>query len=216
MHAGFPQFTPGISRIMRIGAESDPGLRSLLSRTGGTMLADSMALLLRLGFGFVLRDGLLDQEQSAKAEAFFDKNFVFTDPQAPGGKRYYQGKFLIRTRQPGDDMNVYLRFCPEPDKLYRKMPWGRGLDPMQVVKSEALDEQRAQQLEQDPDQVDLVIRFKDVESILGLIGQPDVDIVGLLLQNIVQLSGNVGHLFKLGAIGSGVQQMLGEETPSRR
>jgi hypothetical protein len=214
MHAGFPQFIPDLTRVMRVGAGADADLRPLLSQTGGRLLGESMALLLRLGFGFVMRDSLLDEQQSAKASAFFDKHFVLIDPGAPGGKRWYQGKFLIRTRRPRDDMNVYLRFCPDPDKLFRRMPWGRALNPLAVVDSEALDEERAQRLEDDPDKVDLVIRFKDAESILGLIGRPNVDIVGLLLQNVVQLTGNVGHLFKLGAIGSGVQAMLGVETPA--
>jgi negative regulator of genetic competence, sporulation and motility len=76
------------------------------------------------------------------------------------------------------------------------------------VQTKVLSEQEAEELEHEPDKVDLVIRFKDVESILGLIGGANVDIVGMLLDNVVQLKGNVGHLFKLGAIGANIQQAI--------
>ncbi len=204
MHAGFPQVTPGILRTLNSGMQSDAHLKGLLSQSGGHMVAEGMALALRLGFSLILRDGLLDEAQSRRAREFFADNFEITDPMAPGGKRYYQGRFLIRTRRDGDDMNVLLEFCPEPDKLYRQMPWGQCLDPFAVVHTRAMDEDEAERLER---KVDLVISFKDAETILGLIGQPNVDIVGLLLQNRVQLTGNVGHLFKLGAIGADVQRL---------
>jgi len=56
--------------------------------------------------------------------------------------------------------------------------------------------------------VDLIIRFKDIKSILGLIERPDVDPVQLLLENQVQLTGNFGHMFKFGAIGKSAQQAI--------
>jgi hypothetical protein len=68
-----------------------------------------------------------------------------------------------------------------------------------------LKENQADRIEKDQDQVDLVIRFKDVKSIKGLLKQPDVDMVDLLLNNVVQLTGNIGHLFKLGAIAQNVK-----------
>ena len=55
---------------------------------------------------------------------------------------------------------------------------------------------------------DLIIRFKDVKAILGLIEKPDADVVQLLLENQVQLSGNFGHMFKFGAIGESAQQAI--------
>lgn len=205
MHAGFPQVTTGILRTLNSGMQSDTQLKGLLSQGGGHMVAEGMALALRLGFGLILRDGLLDEAQSRRAQTFFADNFEIIDPMEPGGKRYYQGRFLIRTRRAGDDMNVLLEFCPNPDRLYRNMPWGACLDPFAVVQTRVMDEDEADVKERE---VDLVIRFKDAETILGLIGQQNVDIVGLLLQNLVQLTGNVGHLFKLGAIGADVQRLI--------
>ncbi len=105
-------------------------------------------------------------------------------------------------------MNVYFCFCPHPERLLRQMPWGETIDSLEVVQTAVLTEQEADKLEHDPDKVDLVIRFKDVEAILGLIGGANVDIVGMLLDNVVQLQGNVGHLFKLGAIGANIQQVI--------
>ncbi len=208
MHAGFPQSTSNLIHVLRIGADADDALRPLLSREGGEFLAESMALLLKLGFGFVMRDSLLDQQQAAQARAFLEENFVIIDPKAPGGKRYYQGKFLIRTRRAGDDMNVYFCFCTHPERLLKQMPWGETINSLEVLQTTVLTEQEAEKLEHEPDKVDLVIRFKDVEAILGLIGGANVDIVGMLLDNVVQLQGNVGHLFKLGAIGANIQQII--------
>ncbi|MDD1624814.1 MAG: hypothetical protein LUO94_08645 [Methylococcaceae bacterium] len=208
MHAGFPQSTTNLIHVLRIGAGADEVLRPLLSRKGGKFLAESMAMLLKLGFGFVMRDSLLNQQQAAQARAFLEENFVIIDPEALGGKRYYQGKFLIRTRRAGDDMNVLFCFCPHPERLLKQMPWGETINSMEVVQTKVLSEQEAEELEHEPDKVDLVIRFKDVESILGLIGGANVDIVGMLLDNVVQLKGNVGHLFKLGAIGANIQQAI--------
>jgi len=208
MHAGFPHQTSNLIHVLRIGAGTDDVLKAFLSQTGGKLVAETMALLLKLGFGFVMRDGLLDQQQSAKAKAFFEDNFVIIDPEAADGKRFYQGKFLIRTRKAEDDMNVFFGFCPSPEHLLTKMPWGKCLNPLEVVHTKVLTEDEADALEQAQGQVDLVIRFKDVESILGLIGGKGVDIVGMLLDNVVQLQGNVGHLFKLGAIGTNIQQAI--------
>jgi len=208
MHAGFPCFSQDIQQVMRLGA-GDREVPELVDSIAGPVLAAGMAVLLKLGFGYVLRDCLLNKEQSEKAMAFFDENFIFTDPNAVNGQRYYQGKFLLRTRKPGDNMNVWLRFCPEPDDLFIDSIFGRTINSLKVVETEVVDEDEAARLERDPDKVDLVIRFKDIDSIVGLVGREDVDIVGLLLENVVQLSGNVGHLFKLGAIAKNIELELG-------
>lgn len=205
MHAGFPQVAPGILHTLNRGMQSETRLKGLLSQRGGHLVAEGLALALRLGFGLILSEGLLGADQSRRAQEFFADNFEINDSMAPDGKRYYQGRFLIRTRRAGDDMNVLLQFCPDPQRLYRQMPWGSCLDPFAVVQTRVMIEDEADSQER---QVDLVIRFKDAETLLGLIGQPDVDIVGLLLQNLVQLTGNVGHLFKLGAIGADVQRLI--------
>ncbi len=205
MHAGFPQVAPGVFHTLNSGMRSDVYLQGMLAQAGGHLVAEGLALAVRLGFSLILRDGLLDEAQSRRAKTFFADNFEIADPLSPGGKRYYQGRFMIRTRRAGDDMNVLLEFCPDPDKLYLDMPWGQCLDPFAVVHTAVMDETEADRMERE---VDLVIRFKDAETILGLIGQPNVDIVGLLLKNLLQLTGNVGHLFKLGAIGADVQRTI--------
>lgn len=105
-------------------------------------------------------------------------------------------------------MNVLLEFCPDPGQLYVETPFGRALNPLAVATARVMAESEADRIEKDPAQIDLVIRFRDVESILGLLRRPDADIVGLLLENLVQLTGHVGHLFKLGAIGTDIQLSL--------
>jgi hypothetical protein len=207
MHAGFPRFTNEINQAMQRGLKDDDVTR-FFEQAGGRLLAKGMATLLKLGFGFVMRDSLLSEEQSQKALAFFNDNFVISDPDAEGGRKYYQGKFLIRTRKPDDDMNVWLKFCPEPEELFKETASGKELHPLAVVSTEALSEEEAERIEIDPDQVDLVIRFKDSQSIVGLLGRPDVDMVGLLLENLVQMTGNVGHLFKIGAIAANLERAL--------
>jgi hypothetical protein len=208
MHAGFPYFNQGLHQVFHLGAGKSK-LPDQVDMAGGPLIADGIALALKLGFGYLLRDSLLGGEQSQKAQAFFDENFVFKDTNAPGGQRYYQGKFLIRTRKPGDNMNVWLRFCPEPDKLYTDTPFGRTLNSLFIVTTGTLTEEEAARAERDPEQVDMVIRFKDIDSVVNLIGRNNVDIVGLLLENVVQLTGNVGHLFKLGAIAKNIELSLG-------
>lgn len=218
MHAGFPSFTREMQHVFRLGA-GNTNLPTQFEAIGGTVLASGMEILVKLGFGYVMRNSLLNKEQSKKALDFFNENFVFTDPNSSTGERYYQGKFLIRTRKPGDDMNVYLKFCDNPSELFVETPFGTCLNSLAVVSTEVLSEEEARRIEQDPDQVDLVIRFKDINSILGLIGREDVDIVGLLLENIVQLTGNVGHLFKLGAIAADIEMELnltGEATKNKQ
>lgn len=209
MHAGFPCFSQDIQKIMRLGASNKVEMPELVDSITGPLLAGGMAVLLKFGFGYIMRDSLINKQQSKKAMAFFDENFIFRDPNAPDGQRYYQGKFLLRTRKPGDNMNVWLRFCPEPDDLFIDSPFGRSLNSLKVIETDIVSEKKAAKLERDPDKVDLVIRFKDIDSIVALIGNDDVDIVGLLLKNVVQLTGNVGHLFKLGAIAKNIEIELG-------
>lgn len=208
MHAGFPCLTQNLQRTMRRGAASHE-VPEALEAAGGTLIASGMAVLLKLGFAYVMRDSLVDKKRSEKAMTFFKDNFVFTDLSVPGGERYYQGKFLIRTRKAKDNMNVYLTFCSKPEALFTDTSFGRCLNPLAVVSTKILDEERALRLENMPDKVDLVIRFKDSRAILNLMGKTDVDIVGLLLENVVQLTGNVGHLFKLGAIAAETEAALG-------
>jgi len=212
MHAGFPTFSRDIQQVMQLGTQlgtKNNELPAALEAVGGTILSEGIAVLLKLGFGYIMRDSLIDKARSEAAERFFNDNFVFIDPNAPNGQRYYQGKFLIRTKKADDNMNVYLKFCEDPDKLFIDTPFGTCLNPLAVITSDALSEDEADEIESDPNKVDLVIRFKDMGEILKLAGRPDADMVGLLLENVVQLTGNVGHLFKLGALAKEIELELG-------
>ena len=205
MHATIPCLPKGIHHLTRSGTEFgelNGQLEGLFDRATGRLVASGMARLIELGFGFLICEGLSDR-QSKKARKFFEENFVMQDLD-DGASRYYQGKFLIRTSKPEDDMNVYIRFCPDINKLFNN----GVLNPCAIVATEVLDEDSADQIEKDPDKVDLIIRFKDVKAILGLIEQPDTDVVQLLLENQVQLTGNFGHMFKFGAIGESAQQAI--------
>ncbi len=201
MHTTLPTLPAEMGRVMGLGA----GPAQL---AGGRLLSRGMALILRLAFGYLLRDALLSAEESDRAMAFFRENFEFLDPIDPSRVSYYQGKFLVRTRKRGDDVNVLLEFCPDPSALFRKTPFGEGLDPSAVVSARPLSEGEADRLEKDPSKVDLVIRFQDARAILGLVGRADVDVTALLLDNVVQMSGNVNHLFKLGAIASNIDRSV--------
>ncbi len=206
MHATIPLLPNGVHRLALSGiqaGELSGELDGLFDRAAGRLMARGMAKLIELGFGFLICEGL-DDNKAKKARAFFENNFVMQDPNAEGGIRYYQGQFLIRTRRPEDDMNVYIRFCPDTNKLFRN---GR-LHPSAIVSAEVLNEEEAEQIERAPDRVDLVIRFKDVKAILGLVERPDTDVVQLLLENQVQLTGNFGHMFKFGAIGKNAQHAI--------
>ncbi|MER0169763.1 MAG: hypothetical protein DU489_03990 [Nitrosomonas sp.] len=210
MHATIPALPGGIHYILKSGielGEADGTLSGLLNRMEGTMLAAGMAVMIKLGFGFLINPGL-SESQAKKAQHFFENNFVIKDPNVAGGIRYYQGKILIRTRKPQDDMNVLIKFCPDPEALYIQTPFGRQLNPAAIVTTEALSETEADRIERDPNEVDLMIRFKDTQAILGLAGRPNVDVAQLLIENLVQITGNFGHMFKFGAIGMNVQKAM--------
>ncbi len=217
MHAGFPNLTGNVSTVLRLGWSKGKVSR-MVERSGGKLLAHSMARILDIGLAFVMRGSVLSRSQGRKAEGFFRENFEIRDPDTPSGIRYYQGKFLVRTSKPEDDMNVYLKFCPEPEALFtggwrgrvKKALFGTALNSWAVVETDTLTEERAEMLAHDPEMVDLIISFKDVRAIIGLAeaGQ-DFDMGQLLLENVVQMKGNVGHLFKFGAIGNNIQLALG-------
>ena len=212
MHAGLSCYSDSINRVIQLGEKAGLDVNDfakVFNRSSGVILAKGMAILARLGFGYLVKDSILNKNKARQSETFFDENFVIDDPNAKGGHRLYQGRFLIRTRKAKDDMNVLIRFCPDPDDMYLETPFGKALNPASLVSTSTLNESEAEEIANNPDKVDLVIQFKDVESILGLIGREEVDIVGLLLENLVQLKGNVGHLFKLGAIAKNIELELG-------
>ena len=216
MHAGFPCLTQNFNTVLTVGAK-EGRIDGLLERAGGKLLAHGMAAALNVGLGFVMRGSLLSHRQGRRAEEFFRENFEIIDPEAPGGRRYYQGKILVRTDKPEDDMNVLLKFCPNPEKIFtggvfgalKKTLFGTALQGTAVVGTEVLSEEEAARRARDPEAVDLVISFKDVKTIVGLVGRRDLEIGSLLLENVVRMKGNVGHLFKFGAIGVNIQLALG-------
>lgn len=238
MHAAFPRFFPEIHQAMRLGLAQGaiPAGRDRMARAHrqdvhddlrkvdrlnelvrvdkpggleiasegalGRLVADGMAVLLKLAFGLMV---LGEEIVQGAHEKFFDENFVFRDPTAPGGKRYYQGRFLITTRNADEDMNVFLQFCPEPGHLYVN----GLLNPEAVIATHALSKEEAATLKNTPFAFDLLMQFRDLAAIFGLIGTADLDMVSLMLENKVQFKGNTGHLFKLGAISASVQAALG-------
>ncbi|MBF0587757.1 MAG: hypothetical protein HQL53_01365 [Magnetococcales bacterium] len=206
MHAGFPRFPQGLEKILGLN-------QKYLERLAGRALAQVMATALEWGFAILFRDSLLNNRQVERANRMFKDAFVFVDPDAPDGVRFYQGKFLIRTKTRGDDMNVWFHFCPNPDKLFRKRYWLFGkkiLNPDAIIESGVLNEEEADRMEQNPNAVDLIIRFKDSASIVSLVSRGNADMVGLLLDNVVQLTGNTGHLFKLGAVATNLESAVTE------
>ena len=151
----------------------------------------------------------------------FAENFIIIDDA--GREALYQGKFLIRTRQPDDQMNVWFGFLQgngflEPfsnllkrirDKTEDRIDFYSILKSTDLVSTKTLSEKEADRYENDPDRVDLVLRFKDIPSIYGLLQSQDLDMVGLMFKNLLQIYGNQNHMYKLGAITRNLQLALG-------
>jgi hypothetical protein len=208
MHAALPRISESFQNVMQFGAQQGGAPLGSLDLMGGTLLARGLAFVLESAFGLVLNEGFLDRGRKQKAEDFFEENFVIIDPSEPGGRRYYQGNFLITTRQQGDDMNVWLRFCPDTTRLFSERNGKRELDRKAVVDAQQLTEEEAVEIRDDRSKVDLIIEFRDLESILGIVRDGNADMVSLLLANLVQMRGNLGQLFKLGALAKNVELAL--------
>ena len=198
MHAGFPQFQPHFFETLTQG-EHLP-LRDSVEGELGLIFSQLAAGLLEDGLGALFTAKHLRHHED-KALAFLRDQVIFQDG-------VFQGKYLIRTRKPGDNFNVFLEFCPRPQEVAEAVRRGRLPDPSAFLRAAAMREAEADALERTPGQVDLVIRFRDIESIRSLIGPDEVDVVSLLLQNTVQLMGNLSYLFKLGAVGAALQQAM--------
>jgi hypothetical protein len=78
-----------------------------------------------------------------------------------------------------------------------------------LVSTKTLNEKQADEYENDPNRVDLVLRFKDIPSIYGLLQSQDLDMVDLMFKNLLQIYGNQNHMYKLGAITRNLQLALG-------
>ena len=95
------------------------------------------------------------------------------------------------------------------DKTEDRIDFYSILKSTDLVSTKTLSEKEADRYENDPDRVDLVLRFKDIPSIYGLLQSQDLDMVGLMFKNLLQIYGNQNHMYKLGAITRNLQLALG-------
>ena len=95
------------------------------------------------------------------------------------------------------------------DKTGDRMDFFSILKSADLVSTKTLSEVEADRFENDPDRVDLVLRFKDIPSIYGLLKSQSLDMVDLMFKNLLQISGNQNHMYKLGAITKNIQLALG-------
>lgn len=204
MHAGFPQLQDKLLNLIRLSVNGNREIKRIFENAvdkkfRGTVFAQGMGAALQTGFTMFLQTSLITDFFRGDADRFFKDNFVYKGvnfDEQPIDK-YYQGKILISTRDSSENMNVLIEFCPNPDRLRGFIS---NLHAHEVVKATALENQVARDYEQNPRKVDLVIYFKNIDSIVELALRGSPDMVGLLLENLVQIKGNLGHLFKLGAI----------------
>jgi len=219
MYTGFYQVNTDFIKFLQGGPEQQELARkesNFFTVLEGKLVAKVMALLIEHGFqAFATIDALV------KRNSFFEDNFIIFDDNA--NEALYQGRFLIRTRQPGDQMNVWFGFLQGNGLLAPLGNWLKGLrnktgdridfysifKSTDLVSTKTLSEAEADQYENDPGRVDLVLRFKDIQSIYGLLQSKDLDMVDLMFKNLLQISGNQNHLYKLGAITRNLQLALG-------
>jgi hypothetical protein len=219
MYTGFYNVETDFIKVLQGGEEqralAEKETRSY-SALEGRIVARVIALLIKLGFrAFSTLDSVL------KRDSFFEENFIILDDQ--GKESLYRGRFLIRTDHPGDQMNVWFGFLQhrwmfDPFVRFLKRIKEKTNDRIDLysfllskflVASKVLTEEEADRYETDPERVDLVLRFKDLESIYGLLKTQDLDMVNLMFKNLLQIRGNQNHLYKLGSITKNLQLALG-------
>jgi len=218
MYTGFYQFRTDFIKILQGGKDQQEMARretNFFTALEGKIVARVMALLIEHGFqAFSTLDALV------KRNSFFEENFFMLDDK--GRPALYQGKFLIRTQEPYDQMNVWFAFLQgnrlfkRLNKLFKdirdktddKIDFYSILQSTDLVATKVLSEQDADKYENDPDQVDLVLRFKDIPSIYGLLQSQDLNMVDLMFKNLLQIYGNQNHMYKLGAIAKNLQLTL--------
>ena len=219
MYTGFYQLRTDFIRVLQGGSDRrEMARRKTKSFTAleGKIVAKVMAILIKHGFqAFSTLDAVV------KRNSFFEENFIILDDK--GKEALYQGRFLIRTLQPDDQMNVWFGFSQGSwflDLLIRifkkirditkdRIDFYSILRSINLVSTKTLNEKEADKYENDPDRVDLVLRFKDIPSIYGLLQSQDLDMVDLMFKNLLQIYGNQNHMFKLGAITRNLQLALG-------
>jgi hypothetical protein len=210
MYTGFYQLRTDFVKVLHGGPEQQETARketNFFTAIEGKLVANAMAMLIEHGFqAFATIDAI------AKKNSFFEDNFIILDDH--GKETLYQGKFLIRTRRPDDQMNVWFGFLQsngsfEPlrnllkdirDKTAGNIDIYSFFQSTDLVSTKILNEKEADEYEKDPERVDLVLRFKDIPSIYGLLQSQDLDMVDLMFKNLLQISGNQNHMYKLGAI----------------
>jgi hypothetical protein len=219
MYTGFYQLPTDFMKVLQGRTEQQELAKketNFFTVLEGKLVAKVMAILIEHGFqAFATIDALV------KKDSFFEENFIIMDDN--GREALYQGKFLIRTQQPDDQMNVWFGFLQgngflEPfsnllkkikDKTDDRIDFYSILQSTDLVSTKTLSENEADRYENDPDRVDLVLRFKDIPSIYGLLQSQDLDMVGLMFKNLLQIYGNQNHMYKLGAITKNLQLALG-------
>ncbi|MGD8655392.1 MAG: hypothetical protein PVG28_04740 [Desulfobacterales bacterium] len=219
MYTGYYQVHTDFIKVLQGGPEQQEMARkesNFFTVLEGKLVAKVVALLIEHGFqAFTTIDAMF------KKNSFFEDNFVILDDS--GKDAVYQGKFLIRTQQPGDQMNVWFGFLQGNvllaplsnfakklrDKTEDRIDLYSILKSTNLVSTKTLSEAEADQYENDPDRVDLVLRFKDIPSIYGLLQSQNLDMVDLMFKNLLQIYGNQNHMYKLGAITKNLQLALG-------
>ena len=220
MYTGFYQLNTDLVKFLQGGPKQQALARKKTKRFTayeGRLVAKVMALLIKHGFrAFSAINALI------RRISFFEENFILLDDE--GKESVYRGKFLIRTMQPDDQMNVWFGFLQGGGilsplikifKYLRDITGGRIdfysiLRSANLVSTRTLSEAEADQYENDPDRVDLVLRFKDIATIFQLLQSGDLDMVDLMFKNHLQIYGNQNHLYKLGAISRNLQLALGK------
>ena len=219
MYTGFYQLRTDFIKVLQGGPEQQALARketNFFTALEGKVVAKVMAMLIEHGFqAFATLDALV------KKNSFFEENFIIFDDR--GQEALYQGKFLIRTQHPDDQMNVWFSFLQGNgfleqlssllkrirDKTEGRIDFFSILKSADLVSTKTLNEKEADKYENDPERVDLVMRFKDIPSIYGLLQSQNLDMVDLMFKNLLQIYGNQNHMFKLGAITRNLQLALG-------
>jgi hypothetical protein len=219
MNTGFYQFNTDFIKFLQGSPKQQALARKKTKRftaLEGKLVAKVMALLIEHGFqAFASVNALV------KRRSFFEENFIILDDNAK--EALYRGKFLIRTLQPDDQMNVWFGFLQSGglfaplikffkylrDKTGDRIDFYSILRSANLVSTKTLSEAEADQYENDPDRVDLVLRFKDIATIYRLLQSSNLDMVDLMFKNLLQIYGNQNHLYKLGAITKNLQLALG-------
>ncbi len=219
MNTGFYQFNTDFIKFLQGSPKQQALARKKTKRftaLEGKLVAKVMALLIEHGFqAFATVSALV------KRRSFFEENFIILDDDAK--EALYRGKFLIRTMQPDDQMNVWFGFLQSGglfallikffkflrDKTGDRIDFYSILRSANLVSTKTLSEAEADQYENDPDRVDLVLRFKDIATIYRLLQSSNLDMVDLMFKNLLQIYGNQNHLYKLGAITKNLQLALG-------